>query len=216
MVKGYFATKLIRSTTMHSGTISAKLLKIIDLSGYPLKDTEQEEIAKIFESYPNGLDPNDIMEQLADKTPKAVREMISVILSFSQEYQNAQGNQNLLTSPESVAKRFYGVSYMTREVMKGVYLNAKNEVGFTKTISLGNYNTLYCTPAEVFSPALKKNIRKIILIHNHPSGDTSPSEEDLIFTKKVVKGASLIGLSILDHIIIGKNGWFSFKKEGLI
>ena len=70
------------------------------------------------------------------------------------------------------------------------------------------------TPREVFKVAILSNAYSILLAHNHPSGDTTPSQEDLNITKRIKSASEIMGIPILDHLIIGSNGYYSFKENG--
>lgn len=83
-------------------------------------------------------------------------------------------------------------------------------------ISIGTINSLHTTPIEVFKTAIITNSTSVILIHNHPSGDPTPSNSDIKETLRFVKCSNLIGIKFLDHMIIGDDNFFSFKKHNLI
>lgn len=83
-------------------------------------------------------------------------------------------------------------------------------------VAKGNHNTLYINPADVFRPLLISGCSKFIVCHNHPSGQITPSEEDLTMTRKIKKGAELLGLRLLDHIIYTSEKWYSFSGDGLL
>lgn len=83
-------------------------------------------------------------------------------------------------------------------------------------ISVGSLNASIVHPREVFSEAIKNKAASVIFVHNHPSGDPEPSEDDLIITKKLVEVGKIIGIDIVDHIIVSKNGYKSMKKMGLL
>ena len=70
--------------------------------------------------------------------------------------------------------------------------------------------------AAYFKDAIKHNAYSVVLAHNHPSGDSEPSEDDLMITKKLVESGKILGIEVTDHLIITKNGYFSFKEKGLI
>lgn len=72
------------------------------------------------------------------------------------------------------------------------------------------------TPRELFIEALQKNAVSIVLMHNHPSGDPTPSREDILITKRILDAGALIGIELLDHIIIGNNQYMSFREEALL
>ena len=125
--------------------------------------------------------------------------------------------ETYLKQPEAVLG-FIADDFDYNERMILLGMNVKNKVLVKKDISIGGYNTLLCTPADIFIPCLLSNARSFILIHNHPSTDCQPSKEDIIFTKKVEKASELIGLSFIDHIIVNNDmsDNYSFKKNGII
>lgn len=83
-------------------------------------------------------------------------------------------------------------------------------------ISTGSDNYAYVSPKDIFQFALDKNAVLMILVHNHPSGDPNPSEDDVNITRRIKNGADLLGLELADHIIIGDNDYFSFREHGYI
>ena len=104
----------------------------------------------------------------------------------------------------------------TREHFVAIYLNARNELLFRKHIFIGTLNASLVHPREIFSEALRHNAASVILVHNHPSGDPEPSEDDLEITKRILEAGKIMGIDVLDHIIITKNKVFSFKEKKLI
>ncbi|MFV0246921.1 MAG: RadC family protein [Mycoplasmatales bacterium] len=92
-------------------------------------------------------------------------------------------------------------------------LNTKNQVINKEVIFKGTLNSVNIHPREIFKQAIDVRANKIALIHNHPSGDLTPSEEDLLVTEKIIKGGHLIGIEVIDHIIISINGYLSIRKE---
>ena len=83
-------------------------------------------------------------------------------------------------------------------------------------ISIGSLNASIVHPREVFAEAIKNKAASVIFAHNHPSGDPEPSEDDLIITKKLVESGKILGIEIIDHIIITKSKFFSFKEKNLL
>ena len=104
----------------------------------------------------------------------------------------------------------------TREHLMGIYLNARNEMVFKKPIFIGTLNANLVHPREIFNEALKQNAASVILVHNHPSGDPEPSQDDLEITKRILEAGKIMGIDVLDHVIITKNKVFSFKEKKLI
>ena len=106
-----------------------------------------------------------------------------------------------------------------REIVKVIILNSQYVVIKTQTISYGATNSAIIDPKDIFSEAIKIGAPKIILVHNHPSGVSTPSKQDIDFTKKIEQASKIIGIQLLDHIVIGYNEFTSIKsyllkKEG--
>lgn len=105
--------------------------------------------------------------------------------------------------------------YMTRlgdkkkEYFIAVFLDSKNKIISDKVISIGTLNASLVHPREVFKEAMKASANSIILVHNHPSGDPEPSEEDILITKKLQETGETIGITILDHIIIAEDKYIN-------
>jgi len=104
----------------------------------------------------------------------------------------------------------------TREHLMTIYLNARNEMIFKKPMFIGTLNANLVHPREIFQEALKQNAASVILVHNHPSGDPEPSQDDLEITKRIQEAGKIMGIDVLDHIIITKTKVFSFKDNKLI
>ncbi len=96
------------------------------------------------------------------------------------------------------------------------YLDTRNTEIKRELISVGSLNSNIAHPREIFEPAIRYLSAQIILVHNHPSGDSQPSEEDLELTRKIVEGGKILGIEVLDHVIITKDSYFSFAENKLI
>lgn len=114
---------------------------------------------------------------------------------------------------------------LLQEKFMTVYLDTKNKVIDKKVIFVGTVNSSSITPRDVFREAVKLNSASMILIHNHPAGSISPSYEDIYLTNEFIKLGRMMGISVIDHLIIGKNNYYSFresngdlfeKKEGMV
>lgn len=106
--------------------------------------------------------------------------------------------------------------YLDKEYFKAVFLDTKNQVLQIKDISIGSLNASIVHPRELFKGAIKTSSAAIILAHNHPSGDPTPSPEDLEITKRLWEAGQILGIKILDHIIIGDNKYVSLKERNII
>ncbi len=97
-----------------------------------------------------------------------------------------------------------------------MYLNTKNQVLHKKTVFIGSLNASIVHPREVYKEALRRSAASIICIHNHPSGDPSPSREDIEVTKRLNECGKILGIDLLDHLIIGENKFVSLKEKGYL
>ena len=97
------------------------------------------------------------------------------------------------------------------EVVLVVVLNTKNEINAIHRVFTGSLNTSVAHPREIFRTAIMNNGARIMLFHNHPSGDTEPSEADFAFTRRVVDCGDMLGIEVIDHIIIADNEYLSLR-----
>ena len=107
---------------------------------------------------------------------------------------SSQDVANLLTAE---------MSSLDQEHLRVLLLNTKNEVLAVQEVYIGNVNTSVVRPAEIFRSAVRDNAPSIIVVHNHPSGDPTPSKEDITITREMVSAGELLGIELLDHIIVG-------------
>lgn len=106
--------------------------------------------------------------------------------------------------------------YLKKEHFVCLFLNTKNGIIGKETLSIGTLNASLVHPREVFREAIRYNSASIICVHNHPSGDPTPSPEDISITKRLREAGSLIGIEILDHLIIGDGKFISLKEQGFL
>jgi DNA repair protein RadC len=122
-----------------------------------------------------------------------------------------------ISSPKDVYAFMYPkIREQKKERFITLYLDTKNQILKEEVISIGSLNASIVHPREVFKGALELSSASIIMIHNHPSGDPSPSREDIMVTEKLCEGGKLLGIDVLDHIIIGDGRYTSLKDEGFI
>ena len=103
-----------------------------------------------------------------------------------------------------------------QEVVLVVILDTKNKINAIHRVFTGSLNTSVAHPREIFRSALLNNGARILVYHNHPSGNTEPSEADLIFTKRMEEAGSVLGIDLLDHIIVSGKEWLSLREYGLL
>lgn len=119
-----------------------------------------------------------------------------------------------INSPRSIANIYMDeMRYFHKEHFRVILLDTKNQIISTEEISIGTLNASIVHPRDVFKVAIKKNANSIILIHNHPSGDVTPSREDINISLRLEEVGRIVGIKVLDHIILGDNQYISLKKE---
>ena len=124
-----------------------------------------------------------------------------------------------MNSPEKVvvlARHFLHLHEQTEEYLYMICMNVKLEMTSVFELSHGNVNSSIVSVREMFQKALLANAVSIIVMHNHPSGDPTPSREDIQVTKGMVDAGDLLGVQVIDHIIVGRPGFSSLKEKGYI
>ena len=120
-----------------------------------------------------------------------------------------------IKDPESVVKAIRAsIKDKAKEHFKLILLNPRNKIIGISTISIGTLNASLVHPREVFKDAIMHTAASVVLAHNHPSGDPEPSEDDITITKRLVEAGKILGIEVIDHIIIGKNDYYSFRAKG--
>ena len=124
---------------------------------------------------------------------------------------------NIIRTPEDVAA-IMSPEYENAavEIAYMLSLDTKNKVIGVFTISTGSLNASIIHPRDVFQRAILSNAASVILVHNHPSGDPTPSSEDIELTRKLVEAGKLLDIAVLDHVVIGEGRYESLKERGVI
>ncbi|MCJ7736803.1 MAG: DNA repair protein RadC [Anaerolineae bacterium] len=122
----------------------------------------------------------------------------------------------VVRSPTDVAQLLLAeMSHLEQEHFRVVYLDTRNQVLGIETIYIGSLNASHIRVAEVFRDAIKRNCAAIIVAHNHPSGDPSPSPEDVSVTRELASAGNLLDIELLDHLVIGQQRFVSLRERGL-
>ena len=120
-------------------------------------------------------------------------------------------------NPQVIADLFMEkMRYYKKEFFNVIVLNTKGEIVAVENVAIGDLNCTVIHPREIFCCAVKKSASSVIFVHNHPSGNPSPSKEDLNITRRLVEAGNILGIKVLDHIIIGDGVFYSFKNSDLI
>lgn len=120
----------------------------------------------------------------------------------------------LICTPKDIVDQLTDIRSHKKEHFVILCLNARNQLIHRETISIGTVNTSIVHPREVFEPAIRCSASHIILAHNHPSGETEPSDPDVAITERLVEAGQIIGIEIIDHVIVTKKEFVSFKQRG--
>ena len=202
---------------------NAELLAVIIKNG--TKDKTAIEIAQelLLKDYQNqGLSfLKDIsLEDLANiKGLGRVKSIqIKALVEFAIRFSKPSSiKKNVITSPESViAILMNELKDEPQEVIKTLILNTQNELMRIVTITKGSSNSSYVEIKDIFKDAIKSNASKIILVHNHPSGQVDPSHADIALTERVKIAGELLSIELVDHIIIGNGVYTSLKRKNLM
>lgn len=123
----------------------------------------------------------------------------------------------IINNPETVANYFMeDLRHKNKECFMMLSLDGKGAVIKESTVSIGTVKSSLASPREVFLEAIKNGAVSIILVHNHPSGNPTPSQNDLVVTRKMKEAGQLLGIDLVDHIIIGDNSYVSLMEEKLL
>lgn len=133
-------------------------------------------------------------------------------LSLSSRLIN-EGAAPQLISPEVVFASFEEARENKKEQLIAIYLDSRNREIHREIVSIGTLNANLIHPREVFEPAVRKLSAGVIIVHNHPSGDIVPSNEDLKITKQLVEAGKIMGIPIIDHMIVTKDSYYSFDEH---
>ena len=149
-------------------------------------------------------------------TVKAIQ--IVCLSELAKRLAKASAKEGLIFNLPSTIAEYYmeDMRHQKQEHMKLLMLNTKSKLIGEANISKGTVNASLVSPRELFIEALDCNAVSIILLHNHPSGDPTPSKNDILLTKRVKEAGDLIGIELLDHIIIGNNCYVSFAEQQLM
>jgi DNA repair protein RadC len=121
-----------------------------------------------------------------------------------------------IRSPQDARDVILDLKFFDKEHFVCLFLNTKNSVIGRETISIGTLNSAVVHPREVFKAAIRRGAASVVFAHNHPSGDPTPSQEDIQVTNRLAECGKLIGIDVIDHVIIGGDNWVSLQERGLI
>lgn len=123
----------------------------------------------------------------------------------------------VIRSPKDAANLLIPeMRYLQQEKFVVIFLNTKNHVTAVETLFIGSINACIVDPRSIFNAAVRRSAAGILCVHNHPSGDPTPSQEDVQLTKRLTAAAEIIGVDLLDHIVVAGDSYVSMKERGLM
>lgn len=147
---------------------------------------------------------------------KAIQLLCIAEIAKRISYRKAELELNF-RDPQTIAAYYMEqLRHCEKEKFVLILLNNRSQLIHDEVLSIGTVNATLVSPREIFIEALKAEASNIIILHNHPSGDPTPSRQDLLITNKIKEVSGLVEIPLIDHIIIGDNQYFSFKQKGLL
>jgi DNA repair protein RadC len=197
-----------------------EVIEFLFTLGTPRKDVKPQarEALKIFGSLSNTLSaPVNELIKIKGIGPKNAL-YLNLVHQVAGRYlkDKARGKDFFGSSKAVFDYLFHAMRDLKREIFKVLFLNRKNELILDQDVFLGSLTGSAVYPREIMTLALENRAAALVFVHNHPSGDPAPSDEDRKLTRDLVWSAQLLMIHVLDHIIIGNNTYFSFADEGLI
>jgi DNA repair protein RadC len=197
-----------------------EIIELLLTIGTPRRDVRHiaKDVIQKFKSLQGALNaPTEDLTEIKGIGPVNIFG-IKLVKAVAERYiQGTVEKSKTITSPDSLFDYLHAtIGFRQRECFMAIMLNAKNNIIKSEIIFEGSLTSACVYPREVIATILKYNAAAVIFAHNHPSGDPAPSLEDKKLTEKLVKGCHLMGVTVHEHMIIGKNKYYSFAENGLI
>lgn len=158
--------------------------------------------------------PNCLAESLKQSEAETPSEAIAMLMAIRAVLTPTERTQ--IKEPSQIAALLMAdMGHLDQEELRVILLSTKMRVVKIETLYRGTVNTANVRVAEIFKEAVRQNCPQIIVCHNHPSGDPTPSPEDVLVTRNIVDAGSILEIDVLDHVIIGRGKWVSLKERGL-
>lgn len=176
----------------------------------------------------NVLREKELVELVFDTSPEEVRlilgsgkvkadRLIALQVLVKRLMMTSSKKMNKITSPKDVYDYAKSELYcQKKEHFVVLLMDTKNQIIKSEVVSIGTLNASLVHPREVYREAIKVAANAMILIHNHPSGNATPSQEDRLLTQRLIEAGKIIGIAILDHVIIADHNFYSLKENGEI
>jgi len=140
--------------------------------------------------------------------------MINIVRLEMVKEKSVEYGDSQISQPEDVAKiGFKLLNKADREMFLVICLNVKNQINSVQVASMGTLGSTIIHPREIFKVAIMSNAASVALIHNHPSGNTEPSRDDINITQRLIEAGELLGIRVLDHVIVADDRFYSFSEK---
>ena len=178
---------------------------------------QAQELLARFEGLPGLVRASDTELTEVDGIGPANASRIKAALEFGRRLNLADREARpVVRSPSDLATMLLPeMAHLEREHFVVVYLDTRNQILGRETLYIGSLNATHIRVAEVFQEAIRRNAAAIIVAHNHPSGDPSPSREDVTVTRQIREAGDLLSIDLLDHLVIGNQRFVSLRERGL-
>jgi len=158
---------------------------------------------------------DDVCQQKGIGPAKAAQIKAAIELGFRMSHDNPE-ELPVIRSPNDAAQLvMYQMSALEQEELHVIVLDTRNHVLKIDPVYKGSLDSSQVRISELFKTAIKRNAKAIIVVHNHPSGDPTPSPDDIAITRAIVQAGKLLDVEVIDHLVIGRGRWVSLKERGL-
>ncbi|MBI4051930.1 MAG: DNA repair protein RadC [Elusimicrobia bacterium] len=195
-----------------------ELLAILLRTGYSGKNV-LELSRELLKKYPDGSLGQAGLESLSQVKGMRGTRASTLVAAFelARRFQNSVSDlRPILNTPAKVLDQLTFLRSRKKEHLVALYLTGRHQLIEQEVVSIGTLSSSLVHPREVFAPALEQRAAAVVVAHNHPSGDPSPSREDQEVTARLIKAGRLLGIELLDHIIVADSSYFSFKEKGFL
>lgn len=178
---------------------------VLAMSSRILKEYGEKSIA-------NARDPKVLSKDL-DITLGRAAQLVAIVELGRRLFERNPNGGKVIRTAKDVFNYTIGMADLPKEHLRGIYLNSHYKVIHDEVISIGTIDANIIHPREVYKPALEYSAAAVILVHNHPSGILKPSNDDIVVTKQLIEAGKLLGLELIDHVIVSRNGFKSIIEE---
>ena len=191
-----------------------ELLMLVLGSG--TKDLPVEEIAYKMADMIDSVGRENLVDSFLKIPGVGLGKALAVAAALEFGRRRAANINAVVRTPQDLLPFIKQYAYKSAEHFIAVSLSGAHEILGQKVVAVGNGNSAIINPREVFFEAVKNRASAVILAHNHPSGTAAPSDDDIATTRRISAAAGILGISVLDHIIISRSGYFSFKEHDML